>query len=540
MKNRLNRRKFFGVSAGIAALSCCRSEKPGEGTERQARINSFEFDEATIPEFQEGLESGRLTVRYITEKYLERIAEIESGDRGLNSVIELNPEALEIAELLDKELKSKGPRGPMHGIPVLVKDNIGTSDRVTTTAGSLALAGSIPPEDSYVAAKLRQAGAVILGKANLSEWANFRSSKSTSGWSARGGQTHNPYARDRDPSGSSSGSAVAVAANLCSVAIGTETDGSIIGPSCVNCVVGLKPTVGLVGRSGIIPISHTQDTAGPMARTVTDAAILLSCLTGIDPKDAVTKQSAGKSFSDYTRFLDPDGLQGARIGVARKYFGFSEEVDRIMDDLIGEMKSWGAVIIDPVEIPRKGKIEEFKIMLYEFKDGINKYLSGLGTASPVRSLAEIIEFNERNREKEMPYFGQDIMIKAEEKGPLSSADYKDALKNNLRFSRKEGLDAVMEEHQLDAVIAPSGGPPSLTDLVNGDHFVGGSCGAAAVAGYPNINVPAGFIFGLPFGISFFGSAYSEPKLLKIAYAFEQATKIRRPPEFLETADLGLI
>jgi len=540
MKNRMDRRKFFGISAGMVALSCCKYDRAGERTEKQAKISPFEFDEATILEFQESLNSGRLTVKYITEKYLERIEEIDSGGSGLNAVIELNPEALNIAESLDKELKSTGLRGPMHGIPVLIKDNIGTADRMTTTAGSLALAGSIPPEDSYVAAKLRQAGAVILGKANLSEWANFRSSQSTSGWSARGGQTHNPYALDRDPSGSSSGSAVAVAANLCSVAIGTETDGSIIGPSSVNCVVGIKPTVGLIGRSGIIPISHTQDTAGPMARTVTDAAILLGSLTGIDQKDEVTRKSSGKSFSDYTRFLDPDGLQGARIGVARKYFGFSEMVDRIMEDLIGEMKSRGAIIIDPVEIPRKGKIEEFKVMLYEFKAGINSYLKELGTAAPVRSLKEIIEFNEQNRGKEMPYFGQDILIKAEEKGPLSSADYQDAVKDNLRLSQKEGIDAVMEEHRLDAIMAPSGGPPSLTDLVNGDHYIGGSSGPAAIAGYPNINVPAGFIFGLPFGISFFGTAYSEPTLLKIAYAFEQATNIRRTPEFLNTADLSSI
>jgi len=540
MENRMDRRRFFGITAGIAALSCCKHDKAREKAEKQAKIIPFEFDETTITGFQQALNSGRLTVKYITERYIERIEELDSGESGLNSVIELNPDALSIAESLDKELKSNGSRGSLHGIPVLVKDNIGTADRMTTTAGSLALAGSIPAEDSYVAAKLRQAGAVILGKANLSEWANFRSSQSTSGWSARGGQTHNPYALDRDPSGSSSGSAVAVAANLCSVAIGTETDGSIIGPSSVNCVVGIKPTVGLIGRSGIIPISHTQDTAGPMARTVTDAAILLGCLTGIDQKDGVTRNSSGKSFTDYTRFLDPDGLRGARIGVARRYFGFSETVDRIIENLIGEMKRQGAVIIDPVEIPRKGRIEEFKVMLYEFKAGINSYLKKLGTEAPVHSLKEIIEFNEQNREKEMLYFGQDILIKAQEKGPLSSADYQDALKDNLRLSRKEGIDAVMEEHRLDAIMAPSGGPPSLTDLVNGDHYVGGSAGPAAVAGYPNINVPAGFVFGLPFGISFFGTAYSEPALLKIAYAFEQATNIRRTPDFLQTADLSKI
>ncbi len=539
VKETLSRRKFLGVAAGMTVLSCGKSDRAAQRTKSQAQAYSFEFDEVTIPELQESLKSGKLTVKYLTEKYLETIAEIDSRHPELNSIIELNPDALQIAESLDRELKTKGRRGPMHGVPVLIKDNIGTSDRMTTTAGSMALAGSIPDQDSYVAAKLRRAGAVILGKANLSEWANFRSSQSTSGWSARGGQTRNPYALDRDPSGSSSGSAVAVAANLCSVAIGTETDGSIIGPSCMNCLVGIKPTVGLVGRSGIIPISHTQDTAGPMARTVTDAAIVLGALTGIDPKDQVTTESSGKSFSDYTQFLDPDGLQGARIGVARKYFGFSETVDGIVEDLIEEMKSRGASIIDPVEIPREGKIEEFKIMLYEFKAGINEYLRGLGTAAPVRSLKEIIEFNERNREIEMPYFGQDIFVKAEAKGPLSSPDYQKALKNNLRLSREKGIDALMQEHKLDAVMAPSGGPPSPIDLVNGDHYIGGSSSPAAVAGYPNINLPAGFIFGLPFGISFFGRAYSEPTLLRLAYALEQATKIRRPPKFMETADLSL-
>jgi amidase len=540
MKEKLGRRGFFGVAAGIAAVSCGNRGKTVRETGTAARGGSFEFDEITITGLQKSFSSGELTIKSLTEKYLERIAEIDRHGLKLNAVIETNPDALQIAESLDEELNAGGTRGPLHGVPVLIKDNIGTADRMTTTAGSLALAGSIPPEDSYVAAKLRRAGAVILGKANLSEWANFRSSQSTSGWSARGSQTRNPYALDRDPSGSSSGSAVAVAANLCTVALGTETDGSIMGPSCMNCIVGIKPTVGLVGRSGIIPISHTQDTAGPMARTVADAAVLLGSLTGIDRKDNVTRESSGKSLMDYTQFLDPEGLRGARIGVARRHFGFSEAVDRIFDELIGEMKSRGAEIIDPVKIPREGKIEEFKIMLYEFKAGLNQYLKELGTAAPVRTLKEIIEFNERNREKEMPYFGQDILIKAEEKGPLTSPDYQQALKNNLYFSREKGLDKVMDEHKLDAIMAPSGGPPSPIDLVNGDHYVGGSSSSAAVAGYPNINVPAGFIFGLPFGVSFFGRAYSEPALLKIAYAFEQATGIRRPPEFLETADLGLM
>jgi amidase len=408
-----------------------------------------------------------------------------------------------------------------------------------TTAGSLALAGWIPSRDSFVARRLREAGAVILGKTNLSEWANFRSTHSTSGWSARGGLTRNPYALDRNTSGSSSGSAAAVAANLCAVAVGTETDGSIVSPASINGIVGVKPTVGLVSRAGIIPIAHSQDTAGPMARTVTDAAILLGALTGPDARDDATKSGAGKSFSDYTQFLDPKGLQHARIGVARNYCGFDERVDALMESAVEAMRQLGAVIVDPADISTKGAFSdsEFEVLLYEFKADLNAYLAAASPRAPVRSLEELIKFNDRNREQELPYFGQEIFLKAQEKGPLAEKAYLDALEKNHRLSRAEGIDAVMNQHQIDALVAPTGGPAWLTDLVNGDHEGGGSSSPAAAAGYPSVTVPAGHVFGLPVGISFFGRAYSEPKLLKFAFAFEQAGKARRPPQFRLSADL---
>jgi amidase len=492
-----------------------------------------------VAKLQQEMQSGRLTARSIAEKYLARMENVDQHGPRVNSVIEVNPEALAIAEELDRERRVKGPRGPLHGIPALIKDNIATRDRMMTTAGSLALVGTRPRKDAFVVKRLREAGAVILGKTNLSEWANIRSSHSTSGWSGRGGLTRNPYALDRNPCGSSSGSAVAVSANFCALAIGTETDGSIVCPSGINGVVGIKPTVGLVSRAGIIPIAHSQDTAGPMARTVTDAAILLGALAGVDSDDPATQASRGKSLVDYTKSLDAGGLRGSRIGVARKFFGFSDAVDKLMDQAIAEMKRQGALIVDPADLAGMEQIEdsELLVLLYELKADLNSYLAALGPGAPVHTLQEIIEFNERNREKEMPYFGQDLFIKADAKGPLTEKEYLEALEKNRRLTRKESIDAVMEKFQLDALVAPTGGPAWLTDLVDGDHDTGRSSTPAAVAGYPNITVPLGSVFGLPVGISFFGKAYSEPTLIKLAYSFEQATRHRRAPQFLPTADL---
>ena len=499
-------------------------------------VKAFELDEITISELQDGMNSGKFTARSLVEKYKTRIDEIDKHGPAINSVIELNPDALAIAEELDRERKAKGKRGPLHGIPIMIKDNIDTADRMMTTAGSLALVGSKPPKDSFVVQKLRAAGAVILGKTNLSEWANIRSSHSTSGWSGRGGLTRNPYALDRNACGSSSGSGAATSANLCAAAIGTETDGSIVCPSSSNGLAGIKPTVGLVSRSGIIPIAHTQDGAGPMCRTVRDAAIVLGALTGIDPDDAATAASAGKSPPDYAQFCDPNGLKGARIGVARKYFGFNDAVDALMEQSLDAMKKQGATLVDPADIETFGKFDESELLIfmYELKADLNAYLARLGSNAPVHTLKEIIEFNEKNRQKEMPYFGQDLFVKAEAKAPPTEKAYLDAIEKNHQLARTEGIDAVMDKHRLDALVAPTAGPAWLTDLINGDHAAGGSSNAAAVAGYPNINVTAGFIFGLPVGISFFGRAWSEPTLIRIAYSFEQTTKARQAPRFLPT------
>lgn len=505
------------------------------------------MEEWSIQELQGKFTKGELTARELVELYLERIDKIDQNGPALNAVIEINPDALDIAAQLDSERKEQGPRSMLHGVPILLKDNIDTADKMTTTAGSLALQGVIAAQDSTVAAQLRKSGAVIMGKTNLSEWANFRSEHSSSGWSSRGGQTHNPYILDRNPCGSSSGSAVAVAANLCSVAVGTETDGSVICPSHANGIVGLKPTLGLVSRAGIIPIAHSQDTAGPMARTVSDLAILLNALIGPDPRDPVTETSALLTTNDYTQHLDKNGLKGARIGVARNYFGFLPAVDAILEDCIRIMRDLGAEIVDHANIKQTtGELEdedlladrgplgesEYQVLLYEFKHDLNRYLEGLGQDAPVKSLAEVIAFNEINHERVMPYFGQERMLKAQEKGPLSDEAYRKALETSKRLAGTQGIDAVINEHRLDAIIAPSGGPAWITDWVNGDHYGGGSSSLAAVSGYPNITVPAGYIHGLPVGISFFSTAFQEPNLIKFAFAFEQATQIRQKPRFL--------
>ena len=536
------RRRFLRASLlGGAAAVAGPVLRPTLGATREssnvpepAAVPAFEFDEITIADLQAGMKSGKYSAHSIAEKYLSRIAAIDKSGPRVNSVIETNPDALEIAEALDKERKEKGPRGPLHGIPVLIKDNIATADRMQTTAGSLALVGSKPPADAFIAKKLRDAGAVILGKTNLSEWANIRSSHSISGWSGRGGQTKNPYALDRNPCGSSSGTGAGISANLAAAGIGTETDGSIVCPSSANGLAGIKPTVGLASRSRIIPISHSQDTAGPMGRTVRDAAILLGALTGVDPDDNATATSAGKSFTDYTKFLEADGLRGARIGVLRKAFGFNPAVDKLMEAALEVMKKQGATVIDPVELETYGKFGETEFLgfMYELKADLNAYLAWLGPNAPVKTLKEIIEFNEKNAAKEMPYFGQENFLKAEEKGPLTSQEYLDAIKKNHEMAGKDGLDATMDKLKLDAIVAPTGGPAWLTDIVNGDSFGGGSSEFAAVAGYPNVNVVAGFSHGLPVGISFFGRAWSEPMLIRLAYAYEQATKFRKAPRFL--------
>ncbi len=496
--------------------------------------------DSSLASLQSSLASGALSARRLTELYLERIDQLDRRGPALNAVIELNPDALHIADALDAERQARGPRGPLHGLPVLLKDNIDTADRMLTTAGSLALDGCRAAQEAEVARRLRQAGAVILGKTNLSEWANFRAEHSASGWSSRGGQTRNPYALDRNPSGSSSGSAVAVAASLCAAAVGTETDGSIVSPAQANGIAGLKPTVGLVSRAGIIPISHSQDTAGPMARSVADLALLLGALAGPDPRDPASAAAQGQSHADYTTFLDPNGLRGARLGVARNFFGFDARVDRLMETCLDVLKQRGAELVDPasVELPPGADEAEFEVLLHEFKAGLNRYLGQLGPDAQVHSLRDVIEFNERHARQVMPYFGQEVMLKAEARGPLTSEAYLKALETCRRVARTEGLDRVLAQHRLDALVAPTGGPAWLTDYVTGDHHSGGSSSLAAVAGYPSLTVPAGQVFGLPVGLSFIGGAFQEPTLLRLAYAFEQAHPARRPPLYLASVDLG--
>jgi amidase len=542
MAGGMNRRALirYGALGSAAAMARPAIETAPTQTAAADKPAAFALEEATVADLQKRMASGQDSARSLVEKYVARIEALDGRGPALRSVLEINPDVLAIADGLDAERKAGRVRGPLHGIPVLVKDNVATADRMQTTAGSLALLGATPTSDAHIVKRLREAGAAILGKTNLSEWANFRSTHSSSGWSGRGGQCLNPYALDRNPSGSSSGSGSAVAASLCAIAVGTETDGSIVSPSN-NCgLVGIKPTLGLVSRSGIVPISHSQDTAGPMARTVTDAAILLGALAGFDSTDSATRGLAGKTPTDYTTHLDAKRLDGVRIGVPRKkLFGQSPPADALVEAAIADLKRLGAVIVDPADIATAGDLDdsEFEVLLYEFKADVNAYLAGLGPSSRHRSLQDLIRFNQENRSREMPYFAQEIFEKAQAKGPLTEKAYLDALAKDIRLSRVEGIDKTMDEHRLDALVAPTSGPATLIDLVNGDYGPAGSSSLPAIAGYPDITLPCGSHSGLPVGLSIFGRAWSEPTLLRIAFAYEQATRHRRAPKFLATADL---
>jgi amidase len=491
------------------------------------------LEELTISQLQQGYQQGRYTIKQVVSDYVARIEAVDKAGPKLNSIIMVNPDALQIAEALDQELKAGKSRGPMHGMPVIIKDNIDTHDKMPTTAGSRALKNSVPLRDSYVVKKLREAGCVIIAKANLSEWANFRAETSSSGWSGVGGQTKNPYVLDRNPCGSSSGSGVAVSANLCMMAIGTETNGSIVCPSNNNGIVGLKPTVGLLSRSGIIPISFTQDTPGPMGRTVQDVAICLSVLTGIDSTDNKTLASNGHYHADYSAFLHKDGLKGKRIGLLKDALGFSVKVDTLIRQAAANLVQQGATVIELESPPGKYEDASYQVLLYEFKDGLNKYLQSLGANAPIKSLADLIAFN-KSDSLELRCFDQKILETAQAKGGLESIEYKEALATMLKATREQGIDKLMDDHKLDALLAPTGSPAWKTDLILGDHFVGGSSSLAAISGYPAITVPAGFVDDLPVGATFFGRAWSEPLLLEIAFAFEQATKHRKPPLFKTT------
>ena len=533
----MNRRDFIQLGAIAGAIGSA----GGSGNvmaATTAKTRGFTIVEASVADLQTAMQSGKLTSQQLVKLYLSRIRAIDKAGPRINAVIEINPDALSIAKALDAERKAKGPRGPLHGIPILLKDNIATADKMQTTAGSLALIGAKPPRDAFLVTKLREAGAVILGKTNLSEWANMRSTRSTSGWSARGGLTLNPYALDRNTSGSSSGSGAAIAASLACIVVGTETDGSIISPAQVNGLVGLKPTLGLISRNGVVPIAHSQDTAGPMARTVADAAVLLSAMAGVDARDPATADAQGKA-QDYTKFLDAGGLKGARIGVVRANFGGRNDlVSAVIEEALKALTAAGAVLVDPVELPNTAKYSqtEYEVLLYELKADMAAYLAEFAPGSNIKTLKDIIDFNERNRASELPFFGQEHFLRAEAKGGLDSKEYLDALANNQLYSRAEGIDKVLKEHRLDALVAPSGGPAWLIDFIKGDASGGGFSAPAAVAGYPHITVPAGNVFGLPCGISFVGTAWSEPTLIRLAYAFEQATRHRRAPTFAKSVN----
>jgi amidase len=539
----MNRRKFIqntalgGVALTSVSLPSCQPQAvSAEQPDANYATESFELEEITVAEMQQAMEEGRYTAEAITRLYLERIEKVDKSGPALNSVIELNPDALSIAQKLDEERAAGKVRGPLHGIPVMLKDNIDTGDQMQTTAGSLALEGHRAGADASIVQQLREAGAIILGKTNLSEWANFRSTRSSSGWSSRGGQSRNPYSLNRNPCGSSSGSGAAVSANLCMLTIGTETNGSIVCPSNANGIVGIKPTLGLLSRSGIIPIAHSQDTAGPMARRVADAVTMLGTMTAADSKDPETQTSTRKAYPDYTQFLDAESLQGKRIGIWRGAMGFHEKVDALMEDAIRLMEEKGATVVDVEEVTSGESLGQagFDVLLYEFKADLNQYLAEHPNA-PRRSLEEVIAFNKANADRAMPYFQQEILEMAQEKGDLNTAEYREALQKIKLGCGKEGIDKVMQEYALDAIAAPTGGPAWPIDLITGDHGLGGSSSPAARAGYPNITVPNGFVHNLPVGISFFGQAWSEPKLIGIAYAYEQASQHRQPPKFLEQA-----
>jgi amidase len=524
-------RRDFLLSTTVVASTIAALAASEIATSAKAPASLLEL---TLEQIAAAFADGRMTSRRLTQFYLDRIGTLDRRGPALGAVLEINPRALDIAAELDRERQAHGPRGPLHGVPILIKDNVETSDRMMTTAGSMALDGWYSPKDAPLVARLRAAGAVILGKTNLSEWANFRSTHSSSGWSGRGGQTRNPYALNRTPSGSSSGSAVAVAANLCAVAVGTETDGSIVSPASVNGIVGLKPTVGLVSRSGIVPISHSQDTAGPLARCVRDAAVLLGVMAGADAADPASAAVGQRFESDYARFLDPDGLRGARLGIARRFFAESAPLDGFLDGCIATLKRAGAIVVDPADLPMHGAAAtaEQEVMLYEFKAGLNAYLARLPGEFPVRSLADLIRFNDAHAKQEMPLFDQELLRQAQAKGNLEEAAYLGARETCLTATRSGGIDAVICEHSLDAIVTLTSGPAWLIDSVNGDADTGGCSAPAAVAGYPHITVPAGLYRGLPVGLSFFGAAFSEPKLIKLASGFEHTANGRTAPLFL--------
>jgi amidase len=536
----MKRRSFLKNSVATGALLSVNACKPDNKDNSPGKIltDDFELNEITISQLQKSFDDGSLTCEKAVQMYLDRIDAIDKNGPSLNSVIELNPEALEIARKLDSDLKEGNKKGPLHGIPIMLKDNIDIAGKMMTTAGSLALNGHYASKNSTVAQKLIDAGAIIIGKTNLSEWANFRSLRSSSGWSGRGGQTRNPYITDRNPCGSSSGSGVAASANLCAGTIGTETNGSIVCPSSINGIVGIKPTVGLVSRTGIVPISHSQDTAGPMCRTVEDAAIMLGALTGVDQSDAYTQKSEGKAYTDYTQFLDKNSLSNKKIGIATHYTGFHSEVDKLLEKAKDDLRHLGSEVIEikPEDLNNRMDQDAYNVLLYEFKHDLNAYLRNCPSSVKYRTLEDLIEFNKQNADEEMPFFDQEIFIASQEMGDLNADDYKNALENVLTANGPEGIDRVLDNYELDVIIAPTGAPSWPIDVINGDHYIGGSSSPAARSGYPNITVPMGFVHGLPVGLSFFAEAFSEPKLIGLTYAFEQYTKHRKPPEFIPTFD----